>query len=95
MANLNGVFRVSDHLKTTPDLYESFRLAMAEKDLHPEEIFETDTFQRFSTNEKPTRKDGYYALTMFDGYGFGRFGDWSRDIHEKWSSNDNSPSSFL
>jgi len=35
---------------------------------------------RFPTEHKG-RKDGYYA---FQGM-FGIFGDWSRDIHEKWS----------
>lgn len=45
-----------------------------------EEIIGDGAIHRFSTGKK-SRKDGWYVF-----YGLtGAFGDWSRDIHEKWS----------
>lgn len=45
-----------------------------------EDIIGDGIIHRFSTGKK-SRKDGWYVF-----YGLaGAFGDWSRDIHEKWS----------
>ncbi|MBT5540697.1 MAG: hypothetical protein HOK20_03800 [Alphaproteobacteria bacterium] len=50
-----------------------------------DELIPSGTIQRFSTGKK-NQKDGWYVF-----YGMaGAFGDWSKDLHRKWSVKDES-----
>ena len=85
MADLGGIFRASDYLTRT-DPHAVFREALSEHGLFPEQIVETKGFERFSTKNKPGEKNGYYSFQTSDTFGFGCFGDWSKDLHVNWSS---------
>lgn len=85
MADLGMMFRVKDHLHAV-DPYSQFRDAMASHGLYPDQIQENKNFYRFSTNNKKHNKNGYYYFETSGDIGFGCFGDWSRDLHVKWSS---------
>ena len=85
MADLGGIFNAGDYLNRA-DPSAVFREAMAEHGLFPDEIVETNGFERFSTKNKPGEKNGYYSFQTSDNFGFGCFGDWSKDLHVNWSS---------
>ncbi len=61
---------------------EDFVKAMHQAGIHFNgNIIEDGAIHRFSTGSNKSHKNGWYVF-----YGLaGAFGDWSRDIHEKWS----------
>ncbi len=63
------------------DTQEVFKKAMLDKGIHFKgEVIADGVIHRFSVGQKG-HKDGWYVF-----YGLaGAFGDWSRDIHEKWN----------
>ena len=71
---------------TMNDLTDQFRLAMAGAGLTPPtEIIDDGVIHRFSTNGKPTHKNGWYMLHT-DGIAAGAFGDWREGFTQNWCS---------
>ena len=68
------------------DLIEQFRQAIAAAGLTPPtEIIDDGVIHRFSTNGKPTHKNGWYMLHT-DGIAAGAFGDWREGFTQNWCS---------
>ena len=68
------------------DLIEQFRNAISEAGLKPPtEIVDDGVIHRFSTNGKPTHKNGWYMLHT-DGIAAGAFGDWREGFTQNWCS---------
>ncbi len=66
------------------DLTDQFRLAIAAVGLTPPtEIIDDGAIHRFSTNGKPTHKNGWYMLHT-DGIAAGAFGDWREGFTQNW-----------
>ena len=69
------------------DLIDQFRQTIAAAGLEPPiEIVDDGVIHRFSTNGKPTHKNGWYILHT-DGIAAGAFGDWREDFTQNWCSN--------
>jgi putative DNA primase/helicase len=51
----------------------------------PTEIIDDGAIHRFSTNGKPTHKNGWYMLHS-DGIAAGAFGDWREGFTQNWCS---------
>ena len=63
---------------------QDFRLAMINAGITPpDEIIDDGRIHRFSTNEKPANKDGWYFLYS-DGIPNGQFGCWRTDREYSW-----------
>ena len=68
------------------DLIEQFRQGIAAAGLTPPtEIIDDGVIHRFSTNGKPTHKNGWYMLHT-DGIAAGAFGDWREGFTQNWCS---------
>ena len=68
------------------DLIEQFRQAIAAAGLAPPtEIIDDGAIHRFSTNGKPTHRNGWYMLHT-DGIAAGAFGDWREGFTQNWCS---------
>ena len=73
------------------NLTNPFRLAIAAAGLEPPtEIIGDGAIHRFSTNGKPTQKNGWYLLHT-DGIAAGAFGDWSEGLTHTWCSKADTP----
>ena len=67
-------------------LIEQFRQAIAAAGLAPPtEIIDDGVIHRFSTNGKPSHKNGWYMLHT-DGIAAGTFGDWREGFTQNWCS---------
>lgn len=68
------------------DPFNQFKQAIAAAGLTPPiEIIGDGEIHRFSTNGKPSHKNGWYMLHT-DGIAAGAFGDWREGITQNWSS---------
>ena len=66
------------------DPIDQFRNAISNAGLTPpEEIIGDGAIHRFSTNGKPTNKNGWYILHS-DGFAAGAFGDWREGFQQNW-----------
>ncbi len=66
-------------------LIDQFRTAIAESGITPPDVIEDDgLLHRFSTNGKPSNKDGWYVLHG-DGVAAGSFGCWRTGLQLTWS----------
>jgi putative DNA primase/helicase len=71
------------------DSIKKFRDAIAAKGLEPPtEIIDDGVIHRFSTNGKPTHKNGWYILHT-DGIASEAFGDWRAGFTQNWCSKAN------
>jgi putative DNA primase/helicase len=67
-------------------LINQFRQAIAAAGLTPPtEIIADGVIHRFTTNGKPTHKNGWYMLHT-DGIAAGAFGDWCEGFTQNWCS---------
>ncbi len=65
---------------------EKFRYEIAEQGIFPPaNIYATAKIERFSTNGKPTNKDGWYVLYA-GAISAGAFGDWRKGVTHTWCS---------
>ena len=68
------------------DPIHQFRSAISNAGLTPpEEIIGDGAIHRFSSNGKPTNKNGWYILHL-DGIAAGSFGDWREGFTQNWCS---------
>ena len=68
------------------DPIDQFRNAISNAGLTPpEEIISDGAIHRFSSNGKPTNKNGWYILHS-DGIAAGSFGDWREGFTQNWCS---------
>jgi putative DNA primase/helicase len=68
------------------DHIDQFRLAISTAGLiPPPEIIDDGKIHRFSSNGKPTHKNGWYVLHT-DCIAAGAFGDWSEGFAQNWCS---------
>ena len=68
------------------DVINQFRHAIKAAGLEPpNEIMDDGAIHRFSTNGKPTHKNGWYLLHT-DGIAAGAFGDWREGFTQNWCS---------
>ena len=68
------------------DLIEQFRQAIEAAGLTPPtETVDDGVIHRFSTNGKPSSKNGWYMLHT-DGIAAGAFGDWREGFTQNWCS---------
>ena len=68
------------------DPIEDFRMAIAAAGLEaPDNINPDGAIHRFSSNGKPTNKNGWYILHL-DGIAAGSFGDWREGFTQNWCS---------
>ena len=66
------------------DPIDQFRNAISNAGLTPpEEIISDGAIHRFSSNGKPTNKNGWYILHS-DGIAAGAFGDWREGFTQNW-----------
>ena len=71
------------------DPIEDFRMAIAAAGLEaPDNINPDGAIHRFSSNGKPTNKNGWYILHL-DGIAAGSFGDWREGFTQNWCSKSN------
>ena len=68
------------------DPIHQFRSAISNAGLTPpEEIIGDGAIHRFSSNGRPTSKNGWYILHL-DGISAGVFGDWREGFTQNWCS---------
>jgi putative DNA primase/helicase len=68
---------------------DQFRTAIGDAGLTvPTEIFDDGVIHRFSTNAKPSHKNGWYILHT-DGIAAGAFGDWREGFTQNWCGRTN------
>ena len=68
------------------DPIDQFRNAISNAGLTPpEKIISDGAIHRFSSNGKPTNKNGWYILHL-DGIAAGSFGDWREGFTQNWCS---------
>lgn len=81
LAQSHSMAQTPSFVQNYLDYGEVFKKAMLDKGIHFKgEVIADGAIHRFSVGQKG-HKDGWYVF-----YGLaGAFGDWSRDIHEKWS----------
>jgi len=71
------------------NIVEQFRQAIQASGLQaPDVIHDDGAIHRFSTNGKPTHKNGWYVLHM-DATPAGAFGDWRSALQSTWCAKSN------